>query len=264
MYWGFLNMLKNKHITPNSYEFKHQASNGNNYIIMVAEPTNKPPTTGYGIIYTLDGDANFRTLTDLVALQTRQPYGYEGIIVVAIGYPSRALLDSKSRARDYTAKVPKHQLPTRHVETWQRAGEADAFLDYIAFELQPYLEQHYCINKERTALVGHSLGGFFALYALFTRPELFSHYIAGSPSVWWGNELILDLIQPFTPLSHKKLLLTIGGDELPDMLEGFHKIAQHPSLQTRSQLELQSVIFSAEDHISVIPSMLARIPKFLS
>ena len=37
-------------------------------------------------------------------------------------------------------------------------------------------------------LVGHSLGGLFALHALARRPALFTGYVVMEPSVWWNEQ----------------------------------------------------------------------------
>ena len=42
---------------------------------------------------------------------------------------------------------------------------------------------------ERT-IEGYSIGGLFALYTLFTKPETFNRYIVGSPYLLWNNSSI--------------------------------------------------------------------------
>ena len=37
-------------------------------------------------------------------------------------------------------------------------------------------------------LVGHSLGGLFAMYTLWKRPQLFTGWLVMEPSVWWNNQ----------------------------------------------------------------------------
>jgi pimeloyl-ACP methyl ester carboxylesterase len=48
------------------------------------------------------------------------------------------------------------------------------------------------LDSTRLSLWGHSYGGLFVLHTLFTRPGLFSRYIAASPSLWWQHGLILE------------------------------------------------------------------------
>ena len=68
----------------------------------------------------------------------------------------------------------------------QRAGGADTFLSFMSDELVPWIDRSY-----RTAplhvLVGHSLGGLFALHAIAHRPELFTGFLIMEPSAWWND-----------------------------------------------------------------------------
>src|SRR5690606_18527500 len=76
------------------------------------------------------------------------------------------------RSRDY--------IPTN------AKGGADLFLDFMQTELFPFIENNYKAASHRT-LMGCSLGGWFTLYTLFTRPDMFTGYIAASPAL--GGDL---------------------------------------------------------------------------
>jgi uncharacterized protein len=67
------------------------------------------------------------------------------------------------------------------------AGGAENFLRFLANELTPYLDSAYRTAPMRV-LVGHSLGGLFALYALAKQPALFTGYVVMEPSVWWNEQ----------------------------------------------------------------------------
>ena len=66
------------------------------------------------------------------------------------------------------------------------AGGADDNLRFIADELLPWIDARYPTVPTRI-LVGHSLGGLFALYAMGTRPDLFRVVVALSPPIWWND-----------------------------------------------------------------------------
>ena len=55
----------------------------------------------------------------------------------------------------------------------------------------PYLDRRYRTTPLRV-IVGHSLGGLFATYALSHRPELFTGYILLEPSLWWNRGAEVD------------------------------------------------------------------------
>jgi predicted alpha/beta superfamily hydrolase len=88
------------------------------------------------------------------------------------------------RMRDFTpAPVARFRVPPEA----RTAGGADKFLAFLAEELMPHLDRTYRTTPLRV-LVGHSLGGLFALHALAQRPELFTGYLVMEPAAWWNNE----------------------------------------------------------------------------
>ena len=92
------------------------------------------------------------------------------------------------RGRDFTAVDPDDGHP---------AGGADRFLDFFESELTPLIERSYRTLLHRT-LVGHSLGGLFALHALISRPELFDAIIAISPALTADEVDVEGQPPPFT------------------------------------------------------------------
>jgi hypothetical protein len=80
------------------------------------------------------------------------------------------------RERDFT--------PTK---TGGVSGGAPAFLRFFKEELMPHIMQKYHAKPTGHTLYGGSLGGLFAMYALFHEPSLFTSYIAIDPSLWWDD-----------------------------------------------------------------------------
>jgi predicted alpha/beta superfamily hydrolase len=52
----------------------------------------------------------------------------------------------------------------------------------------PEIAQRLPADGGRATLAGHSLGGLFTLHAFFSRTDLFSTWVAGSPSIWWNRD----------------------------------------------------------------------------
>jgi predicted alpha/beta superfamily hydrolase len=67
------------------------------------------------------------------------------------------------------------------------SGGAEQFTQFIQDELMPYIDKTYPTTPYRT-LIGHSLGGLFAVNALVNHPNLFNNYLAIDPSLWWDNQ----------------------------------------------------------------------------
>ncbi|PWV99517.1 hypothetical protein DFQ01_11495 [Paenibacillus cellulosilyticus] len=249
-------------------EFEVTSDRGLDYRIMAATPSVEAPAEGYGVVFALDGDALFLTLAETVRLQTRKPKGYDPILVIGIGYPSREPFDVDRRCRDFTMNVGGAALPVRpDGRAWPPNGEADHFLDFIENELMSVIAERWPINRDRQAIVGHSLGGLLVLHTLFTRSHLFSHYIAGSSSVWWADNKVLQELESFRASWQQnrnvRLLLAIGANELPDMLEGTALVAQGMEPLLDKGIALERFTFADTEHVSVIPSTLGQIPRFI-
>lgn len=251
-------------------QFSHQVNR--EYRIMAAFPKAPPPAGGYPVIYALDGDAVFYTLAESARLQTRKPHGYDPVVIVGIGYPSREPFDMERRCFDFTMPADKDRLPWRPGGiSWPDNGGADRFLDFIGTELAPEVGKHAPIDLGRQAIFGHSLGGLLVLHALFTRPKAFRYFIAGSPSIWWNGKAILKektaleqawtLRKPESPLP--RLLITLGAEELDYMLGDAQELAQSLKSWARFGFSSELVIFPGESHVSVLPAALSRTLGFV-
>ena len=64
------------------------------------------------------------------------------------------------------------------------------FLRFMVDEVQPHIRAAYN-TAPFSILVGHSLGGLFALQAGLARPTAFNAIIAVSPSLYWSDSLVL-------------------------------------------------------------------------
>jgi predicted alpha/beta superfamily hydrolase len=195
-------------------------------------------------------------------------------IVVGIGYPENpnpqvALCDSIARrfhdftpVRDVGVEKWVEELVKRPALT----GGADGFLGFIQHELIPVIERDFPIDPQKRILVGHSIGGTFAAYALFEEPNLFDSYVIGSPNLAYGDRFIFKR-EALYAKRHKKLAakvhLWVGEhEELPDD-PGFSEIIRFEAiLESRKYKGLKFVkqIFADLHHSEVIaPGFLAGL-----
>jgi predicted alpha/beta superfamily hydrolase len=153
---------------------------GEERVIDVALPARytRLPDRRYPVLFVLDAEYEGHiamTLARFFADMTALP----PVIVVGVRNVSNA-----GRMRDMTPPpIAGFQLPPEA----SNAGGADRFLAFFADELIPWVEQRYQAAPMRV-LVGHSLGGLFALHALAHRPQLFTGYLVMEPSAWWNNQ----------------------------------------------------------------------------
>jgi len=254
--------------------------------ISLALPKAPPPARGYPIIYALDAGTSFATVVETAR---NQEVLFGPVVVVGIGYPSEA--EIANRLFDLTPATDRATLPAPPPGGWGAIGGADAFLRFIQDELKPRIEARTSVDKSHQALFGHSLGGLFVLHALFTRPDAFETYVAGSPSIWWGNRMIFKELDAFKQAQaasrhQHRLLVTAGGLEtalspeelraslamnLPNPAFEFLKLkmvanaqelaGQLQPLSTRG-LQVAFTIFDGETHNSVIPAYVSRGVRF--
>lgn len=157
--------------------------------ILVYTPPSYGDTTylprRYPVLYLLDGDAHFHSVTGLLQILGTGVNGtfiVPEMIVVAI--------PNTDRTRDLT---PTHTMLGVSGDTtpaFKTSGGGPNFLRFIETELIPHVESTYRTMPYRV-FVGHSFGGITTLNALYTRPQLFNAYVAIDPSLWWDDRTLL-------------------------------------------------------------------------
>ncbi|WP_426115438.1 alpha/beta hydrolase [Pseudomonas sp. DSP3-2-2] len=226
-----------------------QSAEGREYRIMISLPEGDVPYTGgYPVIYLLDGNAYFPAFHAAKRAQKR----LRGSILVAIGYPSDTPLDFVRRAFDLSPPAP----PARNDPP---QGGQELFLDFIEKRLMPKVTERFKVDQDQRSLVGHSFGGMFGVYTLFTRPTLFQHVVAVSPSLWWQDRYLLEPERAFSKrahagqlnLIHSSLTLLMGERDMVQAIQDAR--ALQGRLQDLSQYGLRSdfQIEPGEDHMSV-------------
>lgn len=177
-------------------ERHHDTADGRRYRVFLAVPKAAAPGSGAPILYMLDGNAAF------AALSVEQLARVPGVIVAAIGYEGEKAFDVNARSRDYTPPLPGQTAPVPDPQRPARLiGGAPAFLRTLTDDLRAAVEAGLAVNAEARTLWGHSYGGLFTSYALLTRPDAFSGYVAVSPSLGWGEGVMTQIeaqAQPHT------------------------------------------------------------------
>lgn len=264
---------------------------GRAYRILVSSPATAAPPQGYPVIWVLDANAVFGTITEAIRLQSARPEitGVVPSLVVGIGYPTAGPLDPVARTLDYTPDVDRSTLPVRPDGTaWPPTGGADAFLDFVETELKPAIAADFPIDRTRQVLFGHSFGGLLSLYALFTRPGAFQAHIASSPSIWLGDRAILAAERAFAErlgdAGHAlRLMIAVGGCEQTDppterlpsedaaraawiarnrMVDNAREMAHRLEKLDRDRLRVAFEEIPGENHVSVIPALVSRALRF--
>lgn len=139
----------------------------------------------YPVLYLLDGDAHFHSVTGLIQILgtgVNGTYVVPEMIVVAI--------PNTDRTRDMTPTRRDTDPQGKPQPFLKTSGGMPNFFRFLQTELIPRIDAAYRAAPYRV-LVGHSLGGITAINALYTIPETFHAYVAIDPSLWFDDRLLL-------------------------------------------------------------------------
>ncbi len=243
----------------NTQQFKlYSKSVADTFSISVSLPNDYEPKKPYPVVYLLDANLYF----DIIAT-TLHKYSEVGltapVILIGIGYKDFQTMDSL-RNRDYTypIAIPEYEMDV--------SGGADRFLAFIETELIPFMDEKFKPDTSNRILAGHSLGGYFSMYALWRnlprKGGLFNGYIMASPSIHYNHYWLIDQLESLEPQKKQgkktKIYLTFGGledaeNEEDADLESSNKTAERLSklLSTKqaNYLDYKCEIFSNLGHM---------------
>jgi predicted alpha/beta superfamily hydrolase len=238
---------------PSTQAFDLKSDSGETYRIFVSYPSATPPVKswpgaeipadGWPVLYVLDGNAMFAGFAEARRMQERSDIGRS--IVVGVGYPGDEAYDVR-RLDDYTPPLLDPPPQQWRGLARYKSGGREKFLDFLTGRLRTEIGRRFRINSERQSLFGHSLGGLFGLYTLYTRPQAFQSIVVASPSLEWNDQGVLTEERAFAarltsgkPVRTSRLMVVVGDrdiDDAPDPAEALVKRMEHLSgygLRTR-------------------------------
>ncbi len=250
--------LPSAHVTIANSEVRHLQSSatGRDYDIYIRLPDEYVSGNGkkYPVLYVLDGQWDFKLLDSIYSGLLYDKFVPE-MIIVGITYSGEKPDYNTLRALDYT---PVHDI------LFGNTGEGPKFYAFLKEQLLPYVESNYPVDPSQRVLMGSSFGGTFTLYALFTEPTLFSGYVAGSPTVVFGNGFAFKQEAEYAS-SHKdlpvKLFLSVG--ELEDLAGPVQEFMQVLKNRDYTGFQLETRIIEGERHASNKPESYNRGLRFI-
>ena len=209
----------------------------------------------YPVLYLLDGDAHFHSVTGLLQILgtgVNGTYVVPEMIVVAIP-------NTTDRMRDLTPTHTELGFDGKPSPAMKTSGGMPTFLQFVQKELIPHIDSAYRTAPYRV-FVGHSLGGITTIDALYTMPETFNAYVAIDPSLWWDNGTLLKQAKErfSKPLPTKRVLYvgqanTLNPDDtLPN--PHFNDIVQFNSVMeayNKAGVRYGYKYYPGDDHGSV-------------
>jgi uncharacterized protein len=190
----------------------------------------KEPKRRYPVLYVTDGYWDFATV---VASYNNLNYDkvVPEFIIVGLGYAGDNL--------DYGELRGWELSPVRLGPLAVGTGNADKFIASLEKDIFPLMERDYRADPAQRYLAGSSLGGLFALHAMYAKPDLFKGYIAASPAVVVGGDWIIGQAKAYAAAGKpiKARLYVTGADyEWPGFLAGIKRYQallpelKHPGL----------------------------------
>lgn len=228
------------------------------------------PERRYPCMYMTDANLSFALTANIAGVYSVPEVVEPQIFVVGIGYKVNILAEwGGYRTRDLTpTNIPSSdtywsgmfsKMGGITIET--KTGGAPQFLEFIIKELFPFMESNYRISPAGRGLGGYSYGGLFTLYAMFSQPEMFSIYYAGSPSIRYDNGFLFTLEEKFAQ-AHRdlnaKLFMSAGGVEGAAMLDNMNLMAEKLKSRNYPGLKLTTTVFPEETHMTCVPASMMR------
>jgi len=162
------------------------------------------------------------------------------MVMVGITYSGEKPNYTLLRTKDYT--------PTKDKSLERDSGGGPVFLKFIKESVIPKVETKYRIDSNQRAIAGWSFGGLFALYAMYSEPELFKRCIAVSPAIPWNNEYISQMDDKFFKANKKfsaRLFISYGQNESAPFVTSVSEFQN--KIKNRKDSNLQLMIYSAEN-----------------
>jgi len=252
-----------KESIPTTTLFSESVKDSFSIFISLPKDYQKKKNQNFPVIYLLDANVYF----DIVANETRE--NKTNAILVGIGYKDFMMMDSL-RNRDYTFPIALPQ------DSFPISGSADKFLSFIKSELLPYIDKTYRTDTSNRTLMGHSLGGYFTLYALkqeiISKNNSFKNYVAASPSLWYYNNYLIKQFQNISGndnTNQQTLFLTFGaredtedGETGTEGLDNFNSFAALLSNKRFKNIKVKSEVYPSFGHMeTAIPTFTKSLQE---
>jgi predicted alpha/beta superfamily hydrolase len=156
-----------------------------NYSIYLPNSYKNNPAKKYIVAYVLDGERSKFFEVSGLAQSMHSTFNLKlqipELIIVSI--------ENTDRTRDFTPTNSLNYLDKEDIIAFKSSGKANDFMNFIDRELMPEINKSYR-TVSQNMIIGHSMGGLFALHCLLENPKMFSYYLLIDPSWFWDHNYI--------------------------------------------------------------------------
>jgi predicted alpha/beta superfamily hydrolase len=173
-------------ITGQRYSIQSKILNEKRYYSVYLPSSYKnSPNKKYIVAYVLDGERGKFLEVLGIAQSMHSAFNLKlqipELIIVSI--------ENTDRTRDFTPTNSLNYLDREDIAAFKSSGKADKFMNFIEKELMPEINKSFR-TVPQNIIIGHSMGGLFALHCLLENPKLFSYYLLIDPSWFWDHNYI--------------------------------------------------------------------------
>jgi predicted alpha/beta superfamily hydrolase len=231
---------------------------GRHYQLSVGLPASYAKETArrYPVVYVTDGYWDFEKLDAIRGALVFDKVAPE-FIIVGLGYEGEGLDYGTLRGWELSP-VPRGGDP--------KTGHAAEFLATIETEIIPFVEREYRADPTHRVLGGASLGGLFTLYAMYSRPALFSAWVAVTPAVAVNDDWLLGYEQRFAEAGTRlkgRLFVSMGENEGPGHLSSILRYNSRIAGRKYPDLAYRFRIIDGERHAGMQLESYTRGLRFV-
>ncbi len=94
-------------------------------------------------------------------------------------------------------------------------GDGPAYGRMLVEEVMPFISANYRVKTgaDFTGLGGSSLGGLITMYLGMQYPDTFGKLLVVSPSVWWDNKVLLEMVENLPAKTEQQIWVDMGTGE---------------------------------------------------
>lgn len=216
-------------------------------VLNINLPRNFSTDSTYPVIYVLDGsaDEDFFHIVGLVQFFQLQ-FAMPDHIIIGI--------ENVDRKRDFSFQPTDQRLYVNY----PTSGHSADFMQFVEKEMLPYVTSQFKTSGTNF-LIGQSLGGLMASEFLLKKPELFSHYLIVSPSLWWDNRSMLKAASELLKNNLKSstyVSISVGAKEHRIMRKDAKKLHKVLKKCKNSDISVDFNCMRKENHASILHNAL--------
>jgi predicted alpha/beta superfamily hydrolase len=177
--------------------------------IIVYLPPGYSAAARYPVFYLQDGQNLFDPATAFGGQDWRADLTADELILSGVIEPILMVGVYNTGVRRLSEYTPTRD-PRR-----RKGGKGGRYAQMLARELKPFIEQEYRAKKSAadTAVGGSSLGALVSLEAGLLYPRVFGKLAVMSPSVWWDQRSILEMVRVYEAPTRPRVWLDTGTEE---------------------------------------------------